>query len=106
MEQKSIREQEQSRYGFDYWEGWVRGKIRYWVQELLEDEVSEHLGRSRYERRGEINGPSGCRNGYGKERRGTLSCGTIRVRRPRVCGGNPVTCQFEAYPSLTSGTGL
>ena len=31
MEQKSIREQEQSRYGFDYWEGWVRGKIRYWV---------------------------------------------------------------------------
>ena len=28
MEQKSIREQEQSRYGFDYWEGWVRVKIR------------------------------------------------------------------------------
>ena len=84
MEQKSIGEEEQSRYCFDHLEDWVRGKIQYWVQELLEDEVSGLLGRSSYERRGEINAPSGYRNGYGKERRVTLSCGTIRVRRPRV----------------------
>lgn len=84
MEKKSIREEEQSRICFDHLEDWVRGKIQYWIQELLEDEVSELLGRSRYERREEIDAPSGYRNGYGKERRVTLSCGTIRVRRPRV----------------------
>ena len=83
MGQKSIGEEEQSRFCFDHLE-WVRGKIQHWVQELLEDEVSELLGRSRYERRGGIDAPSGYRNGYGKERRVTLSCGTIRVRRPRV----------------------
>ena len=54
------------------------------MQELLEDEVSELLGRHRYERREGVDTPSGYRNGYGKERRVTLSCGTIRVRRPRV----------------------
>ena len=76
--------EEQSRYGFDHLEYWIRGKIQYWVQELLEYEVSGLVGRSRYERRGEIAAPSGYRNGYGKERRVTLSCGTIRVRRPRM----------------------
>ena len=84
MGQKSIGEEEQSRFCFDHLEEWVREKIQYWAQELLEDEVSELLGRSRYERRGEIDAPSGYRNGYGKKRRVTLSCGTIRVRRPRV----------------------
>ena len=33
-----------------------------------------------------MDAPSGYRNGYGKERKLTLSCGTIRVRRPRVRG--------------------
>ena len=84
MGQKSIGEEEQSRFCFDHLEEWVRGKIQYWVQELLEDEVSELLARSRYERSGEIDVPSGYRNGYAKERRVTLSCGTIRARRPRL----------------------
>ena len=46
--------------------------------------MSELLGRSRWERRGEIDAPSDYRNGCGKERRVTLSCATIRVCRPRV----------------------
>ena len=31
-----------------------------------------------------MDAPGGYRNGYGKERRLTLSCGTIKLRRPRV----------------------
>ena len=82
MEQESIGEKEQSKYCFDHLRDWVRGKIQYWVQELLEDEVSELLARSKYERRGEIDAPSGYRNGYAKERRVTLSSGTLRARSP------------------------
>jgi transposase-like protein len=47
----------------------------------LEEEVEAYLGRSRYERSDEFRGH---RNGYGKERRVTLGCGTIPVRVPRV----------------------
>ena len=47
MGQKNIGEEEQSRFCFDHLEEWIRGKIQYWVQELLEGEVSELLGRSR-----------------------------------------------------------
>lgn len=84
MEKKNIEEEEESRVCFDHLEDWVRGKIQYWIQELLEDEVRQVLGRDRHERRKRIDALPGYRNGYGKERRVTLSCGTIRVRRPRV----------------------
>lgn len=84
MGKKSIGEEEQSRVCFDHLEDWVRVKIQEWVQELLEEEVRELLGRDRHERRREVDAPSGYRNGYGQERKVTLSCGTIRVRRPRV----------------------
>ena len=53
----------------------MREQIQWYVQELLEEEVSERL---------KVDAPGGYRNGYGKERRLTLSCGTIKLRRPRV----------------------
>jgi transposase-like protein len=56
------------------------------IQGILEEEVTELLGRSRSERREQVDSPSGYRNGYGKERNLTLSCGTITLRRPRVRG--------------------
>ncbi|RLC45302.1 MAG: IS256 family transposase [Candidatus Coatesbacteria bacterium] len=71
------------------WEGleaWIRGRIQECFQDVLEEEVTEFLGRGRYERRKAIDGASGSRNGYGKPRNVTLSSGTITVRRPRVRG--------------------
>lgn len=84
MEKKNILGSEESRVEFEQLEDWVRERIQAWVQELLEEEVRELLGRDRSERRQAVDAPSGYRNGYGKARRLTLSCGTIAVRRPRV----------------------
>lgn len=64
-------------------EAMVRERIQTWLQELLEEEVTEVLRRQKWERRAAVDG-QGYRNGYGKPRRFTLSCGTVTVRRPRV----------------------
>ena len=63
-------------------EEFIRLQVQSTVQEALEAEVSEHLGRGRYERRNESK--RGYRNGHGKPRKVSLACGTIEVRRPRV----------------------
>ncbi len=67
-------------------EGLVRERIQGWRQDLLEAEVTEFLGRAKHVRReaGEAHG--GYRNGYGKARQVTLSCGPVTVQRPRVRG--------------------
>jgi putative transposase len=65
-------------------ESWVREKVQVFVQALLEEEVTELLGRVKSERREAVDASSGYRNGHGKPRRLTLSSGTITVRRPRV----------------------
>ena len=64
----------------------VRGKVREFLQEILEDEVTEFLGgRAKSQRKATVGGePRGYRNGYGKPRNLTLSGGTVQVRRPRV----------------------
>jgi transposase-like protein len=53
---------------------------------LLEEEITELLGREKSERRPPIDGGGGYRNGYGKPRRLGMTNGTITVRRPRVRG--------------------
>src|ERR1035437_10411428 len=67
-------------------EEWTRQKVQELIQDILEDEVTELLGRRKSERREGIDRPSTYRNGYGKERRLTLGCGTITLKRPRVRG--------------------
>lgn len=67
-------------------EEFARLRIQMWLQELLEQEVTELLVRGRYERRQAIDGVGGYRNGYGKPRRLSMQGGTITVRRPRVRG--------------------
>jgi putative transposase len=67
-------------------ETWARSQIQTWVQDLLEAEGTELLGRGKSQRRPVVDAPPGSRNGYGNPRRLTLSVGTITVRRPRVCG--------------------
>jgi putative transposase len=71
------------------WEGleeFVRDRVQAFIQVVLEEEVTELLGRRKSERRAAVDGAPGYRNGYGKPRRLTTSMGTVTVRRPRVRG--------------------
>jgi transposase-like protein len=64
-------------------EAWVRGHVQGFIQQILDEEVSVFLERQKSQRRRPL-AVRGYRNGYGKPRRLTLSCGTIMVQRPRV----------------------
>ena len=75
-----------SRVVWDNLEEWVRIKVQEFIQSLLEEEVTELLGRQRAERRQAVDSPPVYRNGHGKARRLTLGCGTVTVRRPRLRG--------------------
>jgi transposase-like protein len=67
-------------------EGWVREQVQQLIQELLEAEVTELLGRSKSQRREAVDARPGYRNGHGEARQLTLGSGTVRVQRPRVRG--------------------
>lgn len=67
-------------------EEWVRRKVQEFIQSLLEEEVTELIGREKSERRQAVDSPPVYRNGHGKARRLTLGCGTVTVARPRVRG--------------------
>jgi hypothetical protein len=71
------------------WDGlkeWVRRKAQEFIQSVLEEKITEVLGRQKSERRRAVDGSLAYRNGYSKERKLTLGCGTIMLRRPRVRG--------------------
>lgn len=84
MEDGNIETGPASRPEWEHLEEWLRGQMQGLIQELLEQEVTEFLGRARSVRRSESDNDAGYRNGYAPSRRLTLSSGTIRVRRPRV----------------------
>jgi putative transposase len=67
-------------------EAFVREEAGKWVQRLLEEEVTELLGRLKSRRRAGVDAPAGYRNGYGRPRRLALAGGTVTLRRPRVRG--------------------
>jgi hypothetical protein len=67
-------------------EEFTRSRIQSWIQDLLEEEVGELLGRRKSERRAAVDAPEGYRNGYGKPRRLSMMAGTIELKRPRVRG--------------------
>ena len=84
MEELVTKPSTQSSACWQDMEEMARRHVQQWLQGLLEDEVTQFLGRARYHRRGE--GERGYRNGYGKPRRLTTRAGTVTVRRPRVRG--------------------
>jgi putative transposase len=86
MGKQTTTRSQASRIVWDNLEEWVRKKVQEFIQSLLEEEVTELLARKKSERRKVVDSSPGYRNGYGKERRLTLGCGTITVRRPRVRG--------------------
>ncbi len=71
---------------WDTLEEMVRDRAQEFIQQILEEEVTELLGREKSERRAAVDAPVGYRNGHGKPRRLAMSSGTITVRRPRVRG--------------------
>jgi putative transposase len=77
---------EPSRIVWDNLEEWVRSKVQEFIQSLLEEEITELLGRQRSERRQAVDSLPVYRNGHGKARHLTLGCGTVTVYRPRVRG--------------------
>jgi putative transposase len=86
MKQQTTTSRDPSRVTWESLEAHIRLQAQKWVQRLLEEEVTEQLGRLKSQRRTQVDGEVGYRNGYGKPRQLTLSNGTICVRRPRVRG--------------------
>jgi transposase-like protein len=86
MGKQTITGNKASRIVWDNLEEWVRRKVQEFIQSILEEEIAELLGRQKSERRKAVDGSPAYRNGYGKERKLTLGCGTITLRRPRVRG--------------------
>lgn len=85
MTKRITKESEASRVVYSELEGYARRKVQEFIQTLLEEEVTEFLGRPKSERSAQaVDGVRGYRNGYGKPRRLALSSGTITLRRPRV----------------------
>ena len=64
---------------FDPIEAGLRGRIRGFIEELVEQELTEALGRRRHER----GGAAGHRHGH-RERRLTGSFGLVRIAVPRA----------------------
>ena len=69
---------------FEDLESFVRGRVQAFIQSILDEEVTELLGREKSERIEGVDAVMGYRNGRGKPRKLTMSSGTITVRRPRV----------------------
>jgi putative transposase len=86
MRKQTTEESKASRVVWDNLDEWVREKVQEFIQSLLEEEITELLARKKSERRKSIDSPPGYRNGYSKERKLTLGCGTISLQRPRVRG--------------------
>ena len=93
MKEKSTEGAAESRPVWESLEALARQGVQRLLQQLLEEEVEQALGRRRYERREGVDAPPGYRNGVGKPRRLSLMTGTITVRRPRVRG---LDARFES----------
>lgn len=84
MREKHTEEKESKEIFYQELEAFARTKIQQHLQDLLEQEVTEWLGREKSERKVNVLEQPGYRNGYGKRRRFTMSLGTVEVKRPRV----------------------
>ena len=97
MKQKTTTEQSASTVCYEMIEAKARERIQNWLQGLLEEEVTEFLGRAKSQRRS-AEDMVGYRNGYGKPRRIALSSGTLSVRRPRLRNlGDGIFCSARGW---------
>lgn len=86
MKKKTTEPVSESRATWESLETALRSRVQAWLQDLLEEEVTELLGRRKSERAKTVDVSPGYRNGHGKARHLTLSSGTVTIRRPRVRG--------------------
>jgi transposase-like protein len=86
MRNYTIEEASESRANWQALEEYARREVQKFIQRILEEEVTEHLGRGRSERRAAVDSREGYRNGHGKPRSLSTSFGTVKLRRPRVRG--------------------
>lgn len=83
-EKNNTAEREVKKVLYENLEEWVREKVQKYLQEILEEEVTEFLGRKKHERKINEEKVAGYRNGYGKERKFSMQNGTITIKRPRL----------------------
>ncbi len=93
MKEQSIAGATESRPVWESLERFARQGVQRLLQQVLEEEVEQVLGRARYERHEAVDATPGYRNGFGKARRLSAMAGTITVRRPRVRG---LEARFES----------
>ena len=97
MSKKNIDRSVESRVCFEQLEEWVREQIQFYVQELLEDEVTQLLGRRKNERRREVDAPGGYRDAHA-------------VARANRDGGQAIEEAVEnphrTFPKPLAGSGL
>jgi len=86
MGKRSTERAQSSSPEWESLEEWTRAQVQELIQAMLEEEITDLLGRAKSERRRPVDAPVGYRNGYGKPRKLTMSAGTITLRRPRVRG--------------------
>ncbi len=73
---------------WEHLEELVHMKVREFIQALLEDEITEQLGRGKSERRTVLDSPPVYRNGRGKGRNLTSGCGGDHHRVPSLGEGS------------------
>jgi transposase-like protein len=81
---------DQSRLVWDQLEEWVRSQVQELIQTILEEEITQLLGRQKSERRQVVDAPPAYRNGHGKERKLTL----------RLCSGQTFYDGVKAYVGM------
>ena len=84
MQEKHIGGVESKENFYEGLEGFALEKIRGHLQDLLEQEIGEWLGREKSERKVNPMEQPGHSNGYGRPRRFTMSLGTVQLQRQRV----------------------
>lgn len=85
MSNENKNGQIRSRVVYESLEAMIREKAQGWIQDILEEEVTEFFGRGKSERiLQKVDVTCGYRNGLGKPRKLGLMNGTVTIRRPRV----------------------
>lgn len=84
MRKSASKEEKSSRATYDVLEEMVRLKMQEYIQDILNEEIAEFLGRGKSERITGIDIPHIYRNGKGKPRKLALMSGTVRIQRPRL----------------------
>ena len=84
MRKSTGLEQKESRATYNTLEAVVRGKIQGFIEDILEEEMAEFLGRDKSVRVRGIDIVDRYRNVKGKPRRLALMGGTVTIKRPRL----------------------